>query len=237
MRLDKFLSETNTLSRSEAKNAAKKGLISVNGVPEKDPGRNISETEDEIRYKNRIIKYQKFYYFVLNKPAGYVCSTNEADGIPAINLLPKELQKRLNPVGRLDKGTTGLLLFTDDGILAHELLSPQNHAPKTYFVTLERAVTEEDLKKLENGVNMGDNEISLPAEAKYGENESEIYLTICEGKFHQVKRMFKAVCNKVVTLKRISFAGLSLDELNIKEGEGHLLSDEEIKLLSTKGTV
>ena len=221
MRLDKFLSETNTLTRSEAKAAIKKGQVSVNGSVNKDSGANISETSDEIRF--------------LNKPAGYVVSENEEDGEPVSKLLPEEYKNRLKPVGRLDKNTSGFLLFTNDGETAHNLLSPKKHVEKTYLVKCEKGVSSEDIRRLEEGVNIGDGETSLPAKVKRGSDETEIYLTIHEGKYHQVKRMMVATCNKVISLKRISFGGLTLENLSIEEGEGRLLSDEETAILLTKG--
>ena len=235
MRLDKFLSETNTLTRSEAKAAIKKGQVCVNGSVNKDPGANISETTDEIRFQNRVIEYRKFLYFVLNKPAGYVVSENEEDGEPVSKLLPEEYKSRLKPVGRLDKNTSGLLLFTNDGETAHILLSPKNHVEKTYLVKCEKNVSDEDIRRLSEGVNLGDGEISLPAKAKRGEDETELYLTIHEGKYHQVKRMMVATCNKVIFLKRISFGGLALENLSIEEGEGRLLNSEETDILLAKG--
>lgn len=236
MRLDKFLSETNTLIRKDAKAAIKSGLITVNGIPATDSSVNISEEKDEIRYKNRIIPYLKNITYALNKPAGYVCSLNEADGIPVHNLLPPELRKRLNPIGRLDKNTTGLLLFTDDGDLAHSLLSPKNHVEKTYLVNTLKPVTDEDKNRLKDGVNLGDGEVSLPAKIMSGKDDFEIILTICEGKYHQVKRMMQATCNKVTALKRISFGGLTLENMKLNEGEGKILSEAELSELRLKGS-
>ena len=137
-------------------------------------------------------------------------SENEEDGEPVSKLLPEEYKNRLKPVGRLDKNTSGFLLFTNDGETAHNLLSPKKHV-------------------------IGDGETSLPAKVKRGSDETEIYLTIHEGKYHQVKRMMIATCNKVISLKRISFGGLTLENLSIEEGEGRLLSDEETAILLTKG--
>ena len=235
MRLDKFLSETNTLTRSEAKAAIKKGQVSVNGSVNNDSGANISETSDVIRFQNKLIEYHRYLYFVLNKPAGYVVSENEEDGEPVSKLLPEEYKNRLKPVGRLDKNTSGFLLFTNDGETAHNLLSPKKHVEKTYLVKCEKGVSSEDIRRLEEGVNIGDGETSLPAKVKRGSDETEIYLTIHEGKYHQVKRMMVATCNKVISLKRISFGGLTLENLSIEEGEGRLLSDEETAILLTKG--
>ena len=235
MRLDKFLCETNTLTRSEAKTAIKKGQVSVNGSVNKDPGANISETSDEIRFQNKVIEYRKYLYYALNKPIGYVVSESEEDGEPVSKLLPEEYKNRLKPVGRLDKNTSGLLLFTNDGETAHILLSPKKHVEKTYLVKCEKTVSDEDIGRLEEGVNIGDGEISLPSKVKRGADENEIYLTIHEGKYHQVKRMMVATCNKVSSLKRISFGGLTLKNLSIEEGEGRLLNDEETGILLAKG--
>ena len=229
MRLDKFLSDTGTAKRSEAKGDIKKGFVTVNGAVIKNPGYAVNENADSVVYKGSPVLYRKYLYYVLNKPAGYVCSASETDGESVLKLLPKELQNRVNPVGRLDKNTTGILLFTDDGELAHRLISPKSHVEKTYRVVCEKTVTDEDKRRLREGVNLGDGEESMPAGIEDGADEYEIYLTISEGKYHQVKRMLKATCNKVEELQRISFGGLSIETLGLKEGDGRLLTDDEIK--------
>jgi 16S rRNA pseudouridine516 synthase len=218
MRLDKFLSECSLGTRSEVKTLIKKGLVSVNDNPVKDPGFAVDEASDKVVCKGSPVLYKKFTYYVLNKPQGYVCSKDESEGKTVYELLPKEYAK-LNPVGRLDKDTEGILLFTDDGDLNHRLLSPKNHVWKTYDVLCEKDVTEEDLNKLREGVLL-DDEMTLPAKAEYLDSTNHIALTICEGKFHQVKRMLAATCNKVTALKRVSFGNLSLNDLDLPVGEG-----------------
>ena len=228
MRLDKFLCECTGMNRKDAKSEIKKNHVLVNGVCITDSGYTILPNQDSVSCNGKELQYREFIFYVLNKPAGYVCSENESEGKTVISLLPAEYQKRLNPVGRLDKETTGLLIFTNDGNTSHRLLSPKNHVDKTYLVTCEKAVTDDDIKRLESGVSLGDDEFSLPAAVEKTDKSNRILMTIHEGRFHQVKRMMQATCNKVTGLKRISFGSLSLDDLALKEGEGRTLSDEEV---------
>ena len=241
MRLDKFLCECQNCTRTEAKQFIKKGQVSVNGAVIKDAGFAVKEGSDSVLLSGKALEYKKFYYYVLNKPAGYVVSDSESDGIPAKNLLPEAFRERLKPVGRLDKDTSGILLFTDDGEFAHRLLAPKSHVSKTYLVGCEKDVTGEDLEKLRSGVNLGDGEESMPAEAEYAKgnngaeinpdeeiNPKEILLTIREGKYHQVKRMLAATCNKVTALKRIAFGNVRLSDFDLKEGEGVFTEKESI---------
>ena len=219
MRLDKFLCDCNLGTRSEVKALIKKGLIRVNAQIAKDPGMSVNEAKDSVTYKDAPVAYSKYHYYVLNKPKGYVCSRDTSEGKTVYELLPANLRDKLETVGRLDKDTEGILLFTDDGDLSHRLLSPKSHVPKTYEVLCEKDVTEEDLKRLSEGILI-DDEMTLPAKAAYIDDKNHIALSLCEGRFHQVKRMLQATCNKVLSLKRISFGNLSLDLLGIKPGEG-----------------
>ncbi len=230
MRLDKFLSETTTESRSQVKKEIRQGMVTVNGIVEKLPEKQIEEKTDCVCLKGKELHYQPFVYFMLNKPAGVVSATEDTLSKTVVELLSREdYRKDIFPAGRLDKDTEGFLLLTNDGELAHRLLSPKKHVDKTYFVRLRDALSEEAGTKLETGVSIGEKKDTRPAKVERVDTNT-ILLTIQEGKFHQVKRMLQAVDNQVLYLKRITFGGLSLDE-GLSPGEYRALSDEEVKLL------
>lgn len=230
MRLDKFLSETTTESRSQVKKEIRQGMVTVNGIVEKLPEKQIEEKTDCVCLKGKKLHYQPFVYFMLNKPAGVVSATEDTLSKTVVELLSREdYRKDIFPAGRLDKDTEGFLLLTNDGELAHRLLSPKKHVDKTYFVRLRDALSEEAGTKLETGVSIGEKKDTRPAKVERVDTDT-ILLTIQEGKFHQVKRMLQAVDNQVLYLKRITFGGLSLDE-GLSPGEYRALSDEEVKLL------
>lgn len=230
MRLDKFLSETTTESRSQVKKEIRQGMVTVNGIVEKLPEKQIEEKTDCVCLKGKELHYQPFVYFMLNKPAGVVSATEDTLSKTVVELLSREdYRKDIFPAGRLDKDTEGFLLLTNDGELAHCLLSPKKHVDKTYFVRLRDALSEEAGTKLETGVSIGEKKDTRPAKVERVDTDT-ILLTIQEGKFHQVKRMLQAVDNQVLYLKRITFGGLSLDE-GLSPGEYRALSDEEVKLL------
>lgn len=234
MRLDKFLCEMNLGTRSEVKTFLKKGLVTVNGETVKRPETKIEEAADCICYQGRTLNYDAFQYFLLNKPAGCVTATRDRLSETVMSFLPERRRDDLFPVGRLDKDTEGLLLITNDGQLAHELLSPKKHVDKTYFAVIEGEVREEHQKLFLEGVDIGDDAPTLPADLKilkFGA-VSEIELTIHEGRFHQVKRMFQAIGTQVTYLKRISMGTLTLGDL--KPGEVRALKEEEITKLRTK---
>lgn len=213
MRLDRFLSNSGCGSRSEVKKEIKKGNVSVNHVIVKTEDFKIDETKDIILYQGEPIRFGNgFHYLLMNKPVGVVCSNCEEDEKTVFELLPEEFAKDYFTVGRLDKSTEGLLLITNDGEFSHRVLSPKYHVKKTYLVECERTVTDEDVKRLETGVDLGDDEFSLPAIVLRGDLPNIISLTITEGKYHQVKRMLKATCNKVIALKRIGFGPLTLPD-------------------------
>ena len=228
MRLDKYLCDCDLGTRSEVKALIKKGLIRVNAQIAKDPGMSVDETKDSVTYKDAVVAYSKYHYYVLNKPKGYVCSRRACEGKTVYELLPADLRNKLETVGRLDKDTEGILLFTDDGDLSHRLLSPKNHVPKTYDVLCEKDVSVEDLKHLSEGILI-DDEMTLPAKAEYLDATNRIALTLSEGRFHQVKRMLQATCNKVVELKRISFGNLYLNDLNLPVGTGKEIECKDIE--------
>lgn len=229
MRLDKFLSETNTCSRKDTKQLIKQGRIIVNGCKAFDPGMTIKETEDEVTLDGRIISYEKYVYYMLNKPSDVVSATTDKIDTTVIDLLASENRPGLFPVGRLDKDTVGLLIITDDGELGHRLTSPRHHATKTYFVRTKFFVTDESIKRLMEGVDIGEDEFTKEAIVERI-SDNEIELTITEGKFHQVKRMLNAVDNEVIYLKRLSMGGVNLDT-NLKEGCYRRLTSEEIQQL------
>ena len=228
MRLDKFLCEMNIGTRSQVKDILRKGLVCVNGTIIKKPETKISEHSDIITYQGNKLSYQKFYYYMLNKPQGVVSATKDNSDKTVLDLIATD-RKDIFPVGRLDKDTEGLLLLTNDGELAHNLLSPKKHVDKTYLVTIKEPLLPECKSHLEQGVDIGEEKITLPAKVEIID-DNHIYLTICEGKFHQVKRMLKAVNNEVVALKRVSFGALTLDT-QLKPGEYRELTDREVVLL------
>ncbi len=235
MRLDKCLADAGIGTRTEVKQMIRKGQVVVNGEIVKKVEQKVNPDTDCIVAAGKEISYQKDKYIMLHKPAGVISATEDSREQTVLTLLPKELQKDLFPVGRLDKDTEGLLLLTNDGDLAHQLLSPKKHVDKTYFARVQGVVTADDQKAFLEGVDIGDEKITMPAKLeilKSGE-ASEILLTIQEGRFHQVKRMFEAVGKKVVYLKRMTMGSLILDE-TLPLGAYRLLTEEEILRLKRK---
>lgn len=212
-------------TRSQVKDYIKKGQVTVNGIPAKKPEEKIAEDKDIVAFQGRVLSYQQFYYYMLNKPQGVVSATKDNIDKTVVELLHTD-RKDIFPVGRLDKDTEGLLLLTNDGELSHNLLSPRKHVNKTYLVTVKRALLLGEIAALEQGVDIGDEKPTAPARVEVVD-ESHIYLTIHEGRFHQVKRMLKAVDNEVLALKRISFGSLKLDE-NLAPGESRELTAQEV---------
>lgn len=219
-RLDKVLSNMGWGSRAELKKRVKQGAITVNGKMAKDPGMHIDPLQDQIEVDGERVEYREFVYLMLHKPPGVVSATEDTRDRTVMDLLdPSYRVFQLFPVGRLDKDTEGLLLLTNDGKLAHELLSPKKHVPKTYEADVLGRVDEEDVALFAKGVTLDDGYVTLPAELAIRTVEetesgplSRISLTIHEGKFHQVKRMFEAVGKKVAYLKRVRMGGLVLDD-------------------------
>lgn len=216
MRLDKFLVECGIGSRKEVKKLISDRKISVNGNIVISPKENIDENRDEIIYNGEKLEYKEFRYYILNKKAGYITAVEDPRDRTVMELLPDwVIKKDLAPVGRLDKDTEGLLLLTNDGQLNHKLLSPKSHVEKTYYAELESEIGEEDILKLQEGVDIG-GYITMPAKAEKIDSK-KIFLTIKEGKFHQVKKMLEAVNNKVIYLKRVKFGKLELKSLELGE--------------------
>ena len=234
MRLDKFLCEMGVGTRSEVKAYLKKGQVTVDGEIVKKPETKINENEDTICFLGQVLKYEAVQYFLLNKPAGCVTATRDNLSETVMSFLPDNRREDLFPVGRLDKDTEGLLLITNDGALAHELLSPRKHVDKTYYAIIDGEVIEEHIQMFLDGVDIGDEDLTMPADLNIlkSDKTSEIELTIREGRFHQVKRMFEAIGCKVTYLKRISMGALCLGDL--KPGEVRTLTAEEIEKLRNR---
>ena len=230
MRIDKFLSEMGLCSRSECRKAAKAGQITVDGTVVRTSDAHIDPDRNTVTFMGQPVAYKRFTYILLNKPEGYISATDDPREHTVLELLDERTRKLgLFPCGRLDKNTTGLLILTNDGELCHRLLSPKFHVSKVYFFTAERRVTEEDKARLEAGVNL-DGEMTKPAKLELCDGGMAGYLTITEGKFHQVKRMLEAVCNKVLTLERVEFAGIPLDPALPRGAWRELTAEEEEKL-------
>ena len=232
MRLDKYLAEMGVGTRQEVKKQIRQGKAAVNGTVVKAADTKIDETSDEVTISGRNISYVSYEYYMLNKPAGVVSATEDRRDTTVIDLIKEKKRKDLFPVGRLDKDTEGLLLITNDGDLAHRLLAPKKHVDKVYYAKIDGMVTEEDVKRFAEGIDIGAEEEEMTRPAKLdimkSAEESEIRLTIHEGKFHQVKRMFLAVGKEVTYLKQERMGTLCLDE-NLKPGEYRLLTEEEIE--------
>lgn len=229
MRLDRYLCELNIGTRSQVKEFIKKGLVSINGRTIRLADYRIEEQTDQIAFQGKTLTYQKYVYYMLNKPQGVVSATQDNTAGTVTELLAAEGRKDLFPVGRLDKDTEGLLLLTNDGKLAHRLLSPKKHVDKTYLVTVAHSLSEEDIRRLEQGVDIGEDRMTLPAKVAV-QSERMIHLTIQEGKYHQVKRMLQAVDNQVTALKRIRFGKIILDE-ELAPGAYRPLTTQEEKEL------
>ena len=233
-RLDKVLSNLGYGSRKEIKQAIRKGLIEVNGELVKDNGMQVDPEADKIVVNGEEIFYRKYIYLMMNKPDGVVSATVDNRDETVIDLLEVEHQVfNPFPVGRLDKDTVGLLLLTNDGELNHRLISPKWKVDKIYYAKIDKKVTEEDIKKFKNGITLDDGYVCKEAKLEIleaTEDGSEVMITIQEGKYHQVKRMFEAVGKTVVYLKRVEFGTLKLDE-DLEEGEYRELTEEEINIL------
>ena len=232
MRLDKYLVEMNKGSRTQIKDAAKKGRIQVNGVPEKKTERKIDPETDEVTFDGQTVSYRAMEYIMLYKPQGVISATEDKRHKTVIDLLSGENRSDLFPVGRLDIDTEGLLLITNDGELAHNLLSPKKHVDKVYLAHVSGGLPEDAVKRFEEGIKLEDGTMTLPAELKIlkgagpEEDAQEVLVTIREGKFHQIKRMFEALGCRVEYLKRISMGPLILDP-NLEPGEYRPLTLQE----------
>ncbi|NBK97212.1 MAG: rRNA pseudouridine synthase [Erysipelotrichia bacterium] len=232
MRLDKFLAHANFGTRKEVKKMIRLGWVSVNGKTIKNDDYKIEETKDIVCVDEVEVQYQQFYYLMLNKPSGYVSATIDDRYPTVLDLIEEDFALDLFPVGRLDLDSEGLLLLSNDGALSHELLAPKKHVDKEYYVELRTPYSEEDIKKLEAGVAINEQEVCKEAKVTRID-ENKMYLIIQEGKFHQVKRMMHAIDNEVTYLKRVRMGSLVLDE-TLALGQYRMLSDEEITRLKNK---
>ncbi len=236
MRLDKFLAEVGIGSRKEVKALIKKGQVKVNEKVIKSDKYQVKEFEDQITYLDEPLVYQKDFYYVLNKPAGVISATQDNYEQTVMDLLSDEdYREDLFPVGRLDKDTEGLLILTNDGQLAHRLLSPRKHVEKEYFAEVKGIMTEDDRQKFARGLVIDKEEQTLPAQlfidsVDLEEETSKIRLVLHEGKFHQVKRMVQAVGKEVTYLKRLRMGRFILPE-SLDNGEYRELTEAELLLL------
>lgn len=235
IRLDKYLADMKVGSRSEVKQLIKKGKVTVDGQKVIRPELKVDLDCSDVMVEGQRIGYVKLEYWMLNKPAGVVSATEDQQWKTVVDLLKDSTRKDIFPVGRLDRDTEGLLLLTNDGELAHSLLSPKKHVDKVYFAKIQGIVTKEDVEAFSQGLEIGEKKKTLPANLEIlsiCEEDlcSEIRVTIQEGKFHQVKRMFEAVGKKVLYLKRLSMGSLVLDE-SLEPGQARLLTQEEVTKL------
>ena len=236
MRLDKFLANSGIGTRKEVKIILKKGKIKVNEKIVKDAKMQVDEIKDDVKIEGEKITYKPFVYIMMNKPSGVISATEDGKHKTVIDLLCEKYKNyKVFPVGRLDIDTEGLLLLTNDGVLTHNLLSPKKHVDKKYYVELKEPLTIEKKKILENGIKLEENFVTKKAKIEIINKDEDIevnsvFITISEGKFHQVKRMFKFVENEVLYLKRVKMGKLLLPE-DLKLGEYRELSEEEMNLI------
>lgn len=231
MRLDKFLSNMGAGTRSEVKQLLKKNAVMVNGKKEKQSKRQIDPEVDEISVNGEVIAYIDKIYLMLNKPAGYVSAVEDAEHNTVISLIEQYQYLDLFPVGRLDKDTEGLLLITNDGQFNHDVMSPNKHVSKVYQVQAAQPVTQDDVQRFKEGIELSDGKVK-PAKLEITEDPQIVFVTIHEGRYHQVKRMFHAIDNEVTKLKRVKIGNLKLDD-NLLKGEYRELTETELELVKS----
>lgn len=231
MRLDKFLSNMGAGTRSEVKQLLKKNAVMVNGKKEKQSKRQIDPEADEISVNGEVIAYIDKIYLMLNKPAGYVSAVEDAEHNTVISLIEQYQYLDLFPVGRLDKDTEGLLLITNDGQFNHDVMSPNKHVSKVYQVEAAQPVTQDDVQRFKEGIELSDGKVK-PAKLEITEDPQIVFVTIHEGRYHQVKRMFHAIDNEVTKLKRVKIGNLKLDD-NLLKGEYRVLTETELELVKS----
>lgn len=229
LRLDKYLADMGIGSRSEIKEWIRKGRVKLNETVCSKPESKVMIGVDQVSFDNRLVGYVQNQYIMLHKPAGVVSATNDNVSKTVLELITDKVSKDLFPVGRLDKDTEGLLLITNDGDLAHRLLSPKKHVNKVYYAKVRGRVTQKDKDAFLQGVDIKDEEPTMPAVLNIlvSDDISEVELTLHEGRFHQVKRMFEAVGKEVIYLKRLSMGSLLLDP-DLKPGEFRELTEQEL---------
>lgn len=232
IRLDKYLAKMSVGSRSQVKQMIRKGQVCINGEIVKKAEQKVAIGRDVVSVDQKEISFVPYEYYMMYKPAGVVCATQDTKNKTVLDLIQDTKNKDLFPAGRLDKDTEGLLLLTNDGQLAHQLLSPKKHVDKTYYAKIQGKVTQEDINIFANGMDIGEKKKTLPAKLEILSSDavSEIMITIQEGKFHQIKRMFEVVNKKVLYLKRMRFGPLVLDK-SLKPGQYRNLTKAEIQML------
>lgn len=233
IRLDKFLAEMGAGSRSQVKEMIRKGRVSVNGCPVRSPEQKVT-AEDKVEADGEPVSYAAHEYWMLNKPAGVVSATEDPREKTVVALIGRARRRDLFPVGRLDKDTEGLLLLTNDGALAHQLLSPKKHVDKTYLAVIDRPLSAEETRRFCEGLDIGDEKKTLPAALEVLDSPCRVKVTLREGRFHQIKRMFEALGSRVLYLKRLSMGSLCLDE-TLQPGEYRELTAKELETLKKKG--
>lgn len=229
VRIDKILSELGFGSRQEIKKYVKAGKIRINDNIVKKPEEKLNSEVDKLFFEGKEVEVEEFETFILYKPAGYVCATKDNVHKTVMELIDSK-RKNVVPVGRLDLDTEGILILTNDGDLNHRLVSPSSHVDKTYYAIFEGELNENAVEMTKNGLDIGEGEVSKPAKLEII-SSNEIMLTIHEGKFHQVKRMVKALGGEVTYLKRVAFGGLRLDDLKLKKGESRKITEIEMEML------
>lgn len=229
IRLDKYLADMSIGTRTEVKKFIRQGKVAVDGQIVKNPDIKVDTDTQNVTCNGIAVTYETYEYYMLNKPAGVISATFDKTEKTVLDLIDSKKRKDLFPVGRLDKDTEGLLLITNDGELAHKLLSPKKHVDKLYYARVEGVVGKADIEAFASGLDIGDDEYTKAAKLEILKSDaiSEIQLTIQEGKFHQVKRMFEAVGKKVIYLKRLEMGTLKLDE-GLGLGEYRPLTQKEI---------
>lgn len=242
IRLDKFLADMSVGTRSQVKALISHGKVKLDGNTVRDASIKLDKKTCRVEVDGKQIGYCTYEYYMLNKPAGVISATEDKNERTVLDLITAKVRKDLFPVGRLDKDTEGLLIITNDGELSHKLLSPKKHVNKTYYVETDVHIDEKMAEILENGVDIGEAMLTMRADVKIVNQESYddlsvkkkniSYITVREGRFHQVKRMYKAVGATVIYLKRISMGSLKLDE-SLKPGDYRPLTDKEIQLLKS----
>ena len=230
IRLDKYLADMSVGTRTEVKKLIRQGKVAVDGLIVKNPDIKVDTGTQNVTYNGIAVTYETYEYYMLNKPAGVISATSDKTEKTVLDLIDSKKRKDLFPVGRLDKDTEGLLLITNDGELAHRLLSPKKHVDKLYYAKVEGTVGMEDIDAFAKGLDIGEGEYTKPAKLIVLKSDviSEIELSIQEGKFHQVKRMFEAVGKKVIYLKRLEMGTLKLDE-GLALGEYRPLTQKELE--------
>ena len=229
VRVDKILSELGFGSRQEIKKYVKAGKVRINDNIVKKPEEKLNSEKDKLYFEGKEVEVEEFETFILYKPAGYVCATNDNVHKTVMELIDSK-RKNIVPVGRLDLDTEGILILTNDGALNHRLVSPASHVDKTYYAVFEGKLDENAVEMTKNGLDIGEGEVSKPAKLEII-SDNEILLTIHEGKFHQVKRMIKALGGDVTYLKRVAFGGLILDDLKLNKGESRKITEIEMEML------